>query len=75
MRRRRVDVDVSGAALQALPLCLKSSGALEACCRCRDVEEASRYEGLEMRRRRVDVDVSGVALQALPQKRYGALEL
>ncbi len=30
-------------------------GALEACCGCRDVSEASRYGGLEMHRRRVDV--------------------
>jgi len=34
-----------------------SSGALEACCRCRNVEEAEVYGGLEMRRRRVDVEV------------------
>jgi len=41
-----VDVEVwsSGGALQALPLCLKRSGALEACCTCRDMEEeAQRY--------------------------------
>ncbi len=30
----------SGDAMQALPLCLKRSGVLEACCACRDVEEA-----------------------------------
>ncbi len=40
-------------------------GALEACCRCRDVEEFAR-RGLEIRCRRVDVEVwrSGDALQA-----------
>jgi len=53
--RRGVEVWISGA-LEVR--CRRvDARALEACCRCRDVEEAGRYEGLEMRRRRVDVEV------------------
>ena len=54
-----------------------SSGALEACYTCRDVEEfASR--ALEIRcgrclKRGMEIWSSGGTLQALPQKRFGAL--
>ena len=33
------------------------SGAREACCMCRDVEEAQRFGAVEMRCRRVDVEI------------------
>jgi len=48
MRCRRVDVDI---------LEIGSSGALEACCACTDVEEAQRFGAVEMRCRRVDVEM------------------
>ena len=63
--------------VHALNLEVWTSGALEACCRCRDMDEAQRMAlwrcaaGVASK----EVWSSGDALQALPQKRYGALEL
>ena len=56
----RIAVWSSGCTLQALPLCLKRSGALEAWCAwcaCSDVEEAQRFGALEMRCSRRDIEV------------------
>ena len=42
-----VCLESSGDALQALPLCLKRSEALEACCACSDAE-AQRFDALQL---------------------------
>ena len=66
----RVTVWSSGGALQAWrrgDVEVWSSGALEAYCTCSDVEEAERFETLEMRCGRIDVET-------LEVWRSGALE-
>ena len=56
----------SGDALQALPLCLKRSGALEACCACRDVEEAEVWSSSVWRRvNRLGAKFSGACQRCL----------